>query len=157
VSTRPFLVPVGLLRRHPGERRSESRLGPIAEAFITSSRVPQGSSVAVEVVLESVHGGIMARGRVRAPWVGECRRCLGQAKGEVEVEVNELFEPLADPDDTERSYPLDGDQLDLEPMARDAVVLELPLAPLCSPGCRGLCPQCGANRNEGPCRCTGGA
>ena len=44
--------------------------------------------------------------------------------------------------------PSPGDQLDLEPMVREAVLLELPLAPLCRPDCAGLCPECGANRNE---------
>jgi uncharacterized protein len=44
--------------------------------------------------------------------------------------------------------------LDLESLARDAVMLELPLAPLCSEDCLGLCPQCGANRNETSCTCV---
>ena len=39
-------------------------------------------------------------------------------------------------------------------MARDAVLLELPLAPLCSEDCRGLCPQCGINRNVADCECV---
>ena len=54
----------------------------------------------------------------------------------------------------EEAYPLRGDELDLEPLARDAVILELPLAPLCSEGCLGLCPTCGANRNTEPCACA---
>ena len=57
-------------------------------------------------------------------------------------------------DGDEEAYPLTGDELDLEPLARDAVLLELPLAPLCSEDCRGLCPQCGANWNTEPCDCT---
>ena len=40
-----------------------------------------------------------------------------------------------------------------EPLVRDAVLLDLPLAPLCSEECLGLCPQCGANWNEGSCGC----
>ena len=38
---------------------------------------------------------------------------------------------------------LEGDLLDLEPVLRDAVVLALPLSPLCSDDCTGLCPECG--------------
>ena len=37
---------------------------------------------------------------------------------------------------------------------RDAIVLELPMAPLCREDCRGLCPQCGADRNEAECGCV---
>ena len=58
------------------------------------------------------------------------------------------------PDADEDAYPLVDDELDLEPLVRDAVLLELPLAPLCREDCAGLCPQCGANRNEGACGCA---
>jgi uncharacterized protein len=148
---RPFVVNVAVLRRHAGERRHESRRGAIAGLTMTGSAVPPGSEVNVDVLLESVHGGILANATVRAPWEGECRRCLAPARGEVEARVRELFAPDSDPDET---YPLGGDQLDLEPLARDAVLLELPLAPLCREGCAGLCPTCGANRNEGTCSCA---
>ena len=51
------------------------------------------------------------------------------------------------------TYPLDDDTLDLEPLVRDALLLELPLAPLCTEDCAGLCPSCGADRNETQCDC----
>jgi uncharacterized protein len=95
-----------------------------------------------------VDGGVVATGTVTAPWAGDCRRCVGTARGEVRAIVRELFEQNSD---LEESYPLHGDQIDLEPLARDAVLLELPLTPLCSEDCQGLCPTCGANRNEGDC------
>ena len=55
----------------------------------------------------------------------------------------------------EDDYVLGGDlTLDPEPLVRDAIALELPFAPLCSPTCRGLCPRCGGDRNLGECSCT---
>ena len=57
-------------------------------------------------------------------------------------------------DRDDEAYPLAGDELDLEPLARDAVLLELPLAPLCTEDCQGLCPTCGANRNTESCDCA---
>jgi uncharacterized protein len=42
----------------------------------------------------------------------------------------------------------------LRPLVRDALLLELPLAPLCRPDCRGLCARCGADLNAGPCSCV---
>ena len=146
----PFAVSVTSLLRSPGEIQREHRRGPIASLAVTSSRVPEGADVDVDVALESVHGGVMARGTVRAPWVGDCRRCLQPAAGELVAEVAELFQRDSDPETT---YPLRGDQLDLEPLARDAVLLELPPVPLCHEGCRGLCPMCGADRNVDPCSC----
>ena len=73
-----------------------------------------------------------------APWTGECRRCLGDAHGIARAEVREIFE--ARPTEGE-TYPLTGDHIDLEPLVRDAVLLSLPLAPLCSEGCLGPAPE----------------
>ena len=50
----------------------------------------------------------------------------------------------------EEASRLEGDLIDLEPVLRDAVVLELPFQPLCRPDCAGLCPECGANLNDDP-------
>jgi uncharacterized protein len=146
----PFTVSVAGLRRSTGSRRHERCQGPIAGLVVSSSAVPADADVAVDVVLESVPGAVIARGTVSAPWRGSCRRCLEEATGQVRAEVREVFEDDPDP---EQTYPLLGDQLDLEPMARDAVLLELPLAPLCREGCRGLCPSCGATLNDGDCGC----
>lgn len=147
---RPFLVSVTNLLRSPGTIQREVRRGPVPGLSVTSSHVEEGAEVEVDVALEAVHGGVLARGTVRVPWVGECRRCLQPAAGVVEAEVSELFQQDSDPETT---YPLRGDQLDLEPLARDAVLLELPPVPLCDEECRGLCPSCGADRNVEPCSC----
>src|SRR5207302_11514852 len=97
---------------------------------------------------EHADGGIVVRATVDAPWQGECRRCLLPASGTVHADVRELYERASDGEET---YPLSGDQLDLAPLARDAVLLDLPLAPVCTDDCQGLCPECGANRNDGDC------
>lgn len=146
----PFLVSVTTLLRSPGDIQHEHRRGPIPGLSVLASHVVDGAEVDVDVDLESVHGGVMARGTVRAPWAGECRRCLQPAAGTLEAEVAELFQEDSDPETT---YPLRGDQLDLEPLARDAVLLELPPVPLCADDCRGLCPTCGADLNVAPCDC----
>jgi len=113
--------------------------------------VPEDAEVRADVVLESVLGGVSVTGAVRAPWAGTCGRCLAPAAGELAASVRELYTDDGDGEDT---YPIRGDELDLEPLVRDAVLLELPLAPLCRDACAGLCPWCGANRNEERCSCT---
>lgn len=50
-------------------------------------------------------------------------------------------------------YPLDGSICHLDDMIGREIVLSLPMKPLCSEDCRGLCPECGANLNEGDCGC----
>ena len=142
-----FKVPVAELLRHPGERRRVEVDGPIAEVANSAARVT--GEVRADLMLESLGGGALAaHGTVTAAWTGECRRCLGEASGVVAAEVRELFETGSDGEET---YPVDHDQIDVEPLVRDAVLLELPLAPLCREACEGLCPVCGANRNDDDC------
>lgn len=107
------------------------------DLVLFSAAVPDGVAVAVDVVLESLPDALTVHGTVRAPWRGECRRCLRVVSAEVTTEVREVFE--AHPVEGE-TYPLDGDHVDLEPMVRDAVLLALPLAPLCDEVCPGPAP-----------------
>jgi uncharacterized protein len=160
MATPPLVVSITALRRGHEHRRREQRAGRIPGLRITGSAVPERAEVAVDAVIELVDGGVLVTGTVRAPWVGECRRCLVEVQGDLVAPVRELYEgpsghrhaASADSDDDE-TYPLHGDQLDLTPLARDAVLLELPQAPLCRDDCAGLCPTCGADRNGDPCGC----
>lgn len=147
---RPFVVQVAALLREPGTRRQVVASAPIEDLAVSGSRVPEGAPVTLEALLESVHGGILVTGTVAASWGGECRRCLEPARGAISVGVREL---CVEGGDVETTYELTGDELDLEPIAHDACILELPLAPLCREGCLGLCPECGANRNLEQCSC----
>jgi uncharacterized protein len=71
----------------------------------------------------------------------------------VTATVREHYAPAGAAGQDEDVYPLSGDELDLEPLAHDAVMLDLPLAPLCSVDCLGLCPRCGENWNVTRCDC----
>jgi uncharacterized protein len=147
----PFVADIVALRRHPGYRdhlRVQARLPGLA---VLDSGVPESSDVELDVTLEAVEGGIVVAGTAQAPWVGECRRCLGGVSGTVRADVSEIF--VSEPEEGE-TYPILGDHIDLEPLTREAVVLALPLAPLCRPDCAGLCPTCGTDLNAGPCGCA---
>lgn len=126
------------LRRRPGTQREVQVAMPLADLAISSARVPEGADVAVDGVLEAIEGAMTLTGTVTAPWVGDCRRCLDPVEGALEVAVKEVFE--AHPTDGE-TYRLDEDEVDLEPVVRDAVLLNLPLAPLCRPDCPGPAPE----------------
>jgi uncharacterized protein len=146
----PFVVVVSDLLRRPGSRRHEHLEKSLPTLAVTGAAVPAGTVANVDAVLDSIHEGILVTGRVSAAWQGECRRCLGRVGGELRAGVQELFEPRPTEGET---YPLDHDHIDLGPMVRDALLLELPLAPLCAEGCQGICPTCGADLNDGPCEC----
>ena len=148
---RPFLVNVADLVRRPGARRRELVVGELGGLRVGEASVPAGAEVSVDALLEWVSDGVLASGVTSAPWVGECRRCLGPVGGHLRVEFRELFEESAREGE---SYPLRTDHIDLAPLAREALVLDLPLAPLCAEDCHGLCPTCGADLNRGVCNCA---
>ncbi|HLX87792.1 MAG TPA: DUF177 domain-containing protein, partial [Acidimicrobiales bacterium] len=148
---RPFLVHAARLRRAVGTRRHEVRRGVVDGLACSGSAVPERSEVEADVVLESVVGGVSVTGSVLAPWSGSCRRCLTPATGVLTLRVREHY---TEGGDGEETYPLADGDVDLEPLVRDAVLLELPQAPLCRPDCRGLCPVCGVNRNDEACSCV---
>lgn len=137
------------LRHHPGSRRDVHLDVPtLADVEVGATRLDD--RLTIDATLEPVSDAIVVRARVRGRYVAPCSRCLGELAHDFDCELQELFEP--EPLEGE-TYALGGDQLDLEPAVRDAVVLELPVAPLCRDECRGLCPVCGADRNERDCGC----
>lgn len=107
--------------------------------------VPAGSALVLELRLESVSEGVLVSGTAQVVLAGECARCLEPLTDSLEVDVQQLYvypghENDADDDEIGR---LVDECVDLEPLLRDAVVLALPLAPVCRADCPGLCPQCG--------------
>jgi uncharacterized protein len=109
--------------------------------------VPTGKTIELDVRLESVTEGVYVSGTVHAPLAGECARCLDPLVDEVDVKLSELFaypDSLTDETTDADELPRVVDELvDVEQIVRDAVVLALPLAPLCRQDCPGLCPGCG--------------
>lgn len=126
------------LRRRPGTQREVSLRTPLPGLAITSARVPDDAEVVVDATLEAIEGAVTVTGTVTAPWEGECRRCLEPVTGTIEAPLGEVFEPNPTEGET---YPLEGDEVDLEPVVRDAVLLALPLAPLCREDCAGPAPE----------------
>ena len=145
-----LLINVADLLRRPASRKPVRLTVPSEGFTVVDSTVPAGAPIDVDLELESLTDGIVVTGQVSAPWEAACRRCLGPAHGRLDVTVRELYQ--SDPQ-TDVAFTIDGEVLDLEPLVREAVLLELPLAPLCRPDCAGLCPTCGADLAEGPCDC----
>lgn len=109
--------------------------------------VPKDADVELDIRLEAVMEGVLVTGTARVPLSGECSRCLDPLTSEIEVDFQELFFYSAE-DAGEDDQLLDGELLDLEPVFRDAVVLALPLSPVCGDDCPGLCAECGVKLAE---------
>jgi uncharacterized protein len=124
------------------------------ELAVGLATIPEGASLALDLRLESVVEGVLVSGTVSAPVAAECARCLTPVSDTVTVELTELFaypesvtEQTTEEDEV---HHLVGDLLDLEPVLRDALVLDLPLSPLCRDDCRGLCAGCGERLDDLP-------
>ncbi|QGN35343.1 DUF177 domain-containing protein [Microlunatus sp. Gsoil 973] len=116
--------------------------------------VPQGSPVEFDLRLESVVEGVLVTGTAEVRLAGQCVRCLVELTDTSVVDFQELYvypgNEAGDAETEDEIRHLEGDLLDLEPVLRDSVVLDLPFQPLCRPDCLGLCPDCGADLNEDP-------
>jgi uncharacterized protein len=132
----------------PAAMQSVSRTVPApANLGVELVSVPEEAELELDVQLERVPDGVLVTGTAHAPLAGECARCLDMFTSSTEVRFTELFTHESGDEEADR-YLLDGDLLDLEPALRDALVLELPLAPLCADDCPGLCSECGVRLAE---------
>lgn len=135
----------------PGTARTLNRTCQApTDLGVELARVPAGADLELEVQLEGVAEGVLVTATAAVPLAGECARCLEPFTSATTVRFQELFTPEpeldsgADQQDGQDGYLLDSSGLlDLEPALRDAVVLELPLSPLCEDDCQGLCVECG--------------
>jgi uncharacterized protein len=149
-----------LLGRQAGSALTQSRTVPAPDDLrLELIGVPVGADVALDVRFEAVSEGVLATGTATMPLTGECARCLAPLTSSVTASFQELYlyagkhdkhdrhdrhdkyDEHEEQDDDERY--LDGDLLDLEPAFRDAVVLALPMSPVCREDCPGLCVECG--------------
>ena len=150
--TAPALaVDVRELLRQPGAHKHVVVRASLDDLATPVASVPPDRPVTVDAEIESVVEGLLVTGRVRATVVVSCVRCLRQFDQELAVEVRELFALQPGGEEDEGYAVLPDDRLPLDTMARDALVLGFPAFPLCRPDCAGLCPVCGADRNNVDC------
>jgi uncharacterized protein len=145
LDVRDLLGSVGATR----EVRVRERVSGLATELAS---VPEDHDVVGSLRLESLIEGLFASGTLEGSMQLVCARCLTTMTNPLTVEVHELFAPGATAEDD--AYPVCDGAVDLEPLVRDLVLLAMPFAPLCRPGCLGLCERCGGDRNLNECMCT---
>jgi uncharacterized protein len=133
-----LLVSVTEIRRRPGSRQPVQRTLVAEGLGLSDVAVPDGSEIAFEGELESIHEGVVLTGHATVPWVGACRRCLKPIAGDATIDIREVY--ATKPIDGE-TWPLEHDHVDLGPLLHDIALLALPLAPLCSDDCLGPAPE----------------
>jgi uncharacterized protein len=103
-------------------------------------------------------GEFLWRGNMHGVLQGECRRCLGEVRTDVDIEVDAaIFSTDPEAADDPDSYPLPAraTHVDVRDVVREELALAVPTSLLlCRDDCPGLCLSCGADLNAGPCGCT---
>ncbi|HEV2136543.1 MAG TPA: DUF177 domain-containing protein [Terracidiphilus sp.] len=161
---------VNELEREPVEFDLELAPGPIDFGDQAEQEGPLATSGRAEVLHE--HRGpkeIIPDIRLRGKFAGRlqvpCARCVEPVQVPLAADFDLIFRPIgADAGAPERSITApeteigyyQKDSLLLEDVLREQVLLSLPVRTLCKPDCKGLCPRCGANRNNQTCTCEEG-
>jgi uncharacterized protein len=155
----PFVIDTHELGRRPGAMREMALDITLPEPVgIEVIALPAGSTVDLQLRLESVVEGILVTGEVEGDAIGECVRCLEPVSLFVASQFQELYiyhdaprgrRPV-EAEELDDLLQTEGDLLSIEAPLRDCVILELPLKPLCSPDCAGLCPTCGVRLDDQP-------
>ena len=115
-----------------------------------------------EIELTPAGRTIMARGHLTVVIEEKCARCLRPHRVVLEIDVEhecsleQIDDPSAyrEPDQGLPPIPIvNAAEIDLSELVRQLIVINAPARSLCKPDCKGLCAQCGADLNEGPCKC----
>ena len=103
------------------------------------------------VMLTRTPQGVYVQGRLTGEHPAECVRCLAEATQTLVADIKQLYDYPPDPS-SEHVISETG-FLDLAPLVRELLLLSAPMRTLCRADCKGLCPDCGKDWNEGPCDC----
>lgn len=161
-----FVVPLTHLQRRPGNMwEADMSFDVPSDMGVALAHLDPESAIEAHVRLESVLDGVLVTADLDYTVVAECARCLEPLEWH---DASSLVELFLYPDTDSRGRDIPGfrpdssesdsesvtryvvnDSVDLEEVFRDAIVLDLPLKPLCDPDCAGLCPTCGEKRDFG--------
>ena len=151
----PTVLDASRALKSPGQRFPfEAQEIEIEELEVLDDPV-KFTDVHLEGEMLATENSVSLTGVLTANAVTRCARCLGRVVLPMETEFNEVFLRELKDDDPD-SYPLTGSDVELNEAAKNALLLELPYRILCSEDCKGLCPKCGKNLNEGSCTCQEG-
>lgn len=163
-----FSIPLTHLQRRPGNMwETECEFEVPSDMGVALAHIDPATKISAHIRLESVMEGVLVTAELSYHVDAECSRCLDPLDWSDSANVMELF---LYPETDSRGRVLGGasdydgdsgegetvthyvvnDSVDLEEVVRDAIVLELPLQPLCDPRCQGLCPTCGEKLSGEP-------
>ena len=124
----------------------------LPDTALMNETVTFPGAAALEGTYASVGDSIHLKGVMAFTAASRCVLCLKMSEKAFDIPIDALYAPAPDPHDPDL-YRYDGTWIDPLEMAADAALLALPMQWRCAEDCRGLCPVCGADRNEESCSC----
>jgi uncharacterized protein len=150
LTNRVFKINVGFLLSAGSGNFQDSRLD-----------IPTAVKISDDLIVNAITGslrltrakeGILVQSQLNINVDNQCSRCVDTVVQDVELEIEELF---AHPETHTSEFAVGGDAiLDLAPLLRDEILIEMSHKILCRPECKGLCPECGTNWNHETCNCA---
>ncbi len=120
------------------------------------------SPVRAMLRVDKVGSEVLVKGEIRASVGLQCSRCLKDFSSDADVSIDVVYHPVEELKGEERyevgkdELDMDfyrGDELDIEGLMLEQILLSVPMKPLCSRSCKGICPKCGADLNVKTCSC----
>lgn len=122
------------------------------ERLSSPSIVRYDAGPSAEGVVENTAGVLTARGEIEAGMTCLCDRCGREFKRDKRIGFAAPIVPEGGSEDPE-AFELEGDWLDLDDLLETVYILDMDTKYLCREDCKGVCPECGKDLNEGPCSC----
>ena len=110
--------------------------------------------ITVTGLVENHAGLLELRAGIRADMLCQCARCLKEFQKPLELDVKVYLAQELEDQDSVDFYLIEDGSVDLEEIMRDALIFNFEPRLLCREDCKGLCPKCGKDLNEGPCGCA---
>jgi uncharacterized protein len=143
---------------------TEEGLNLNVEVAVTSGPPLLLSPVRADLRIEKAGPEVFVRGDIRAGVELQCSRCLKKFPKDITTRLNVVYHPVEElrgedkheikQDELDMGF-YKGDELDIGDLVAEQIILAVPMKPLCSESCKGLCPHCGADLNIGACSCAG--
>lgn len=139
---------------------------PVLQQMIQDQECKVNSPVEIELFLEPIRGTYRAKGKFAFMAELVCSRCLAEYQTRLKgsfslLYSNQPYQEVRPSPDREIEFKAEdadmisfqGEEIDFVEGVQEHVVMAFPIQPLCGESCKGLCPQCGANRNLEACNC----
>jgi len=145
------VIPVNIDEIDSGSSLTFER--PLETFFPEGEKAESDRPVDISVTISLVGSGVYLTGEAKGEIKLRCGRCLAEYPHRLDAELNISFVVKEDGNADEDVYTYDGETVDLYQPVRDQLLLLMPIKPLCTEECKGLCPKCGQDLNEKDCGC----